>query len=263
MTIEKLRWRGRLLCVLVTLAMAFAMSITSVQTGSAQQNGSAATQNTEMIACVQKDTGLLRIVNRTTKCKVIENRIYWNQRGPVGPTGPQGKVGSQGTQGKQGLQGKTGPVGPSGSKGAQGLTGAAGPQGDQGDQGDQGLTGATGAAGPQGEQGLTGATGAAGPQGEQGATGSQGAPGVSGLTTVSPPGTTWTASNSQRTRTVTATCTGGKKALGGGYNFTILDGTVAKNQPTASGDGWEVIARNPNNTSGTITAYALCATVAP
>jgi hypothetical protein len=77
-------------------------------------------------ACVNKSTGAVRIVSKTTVCKATENKIMWNQVGPVGPAGPKGATGATGAQGPQGL---TGPQGP---QGIQGATGAQGPQGPAG-----------------------------------------------------------------------------------------------------------------------------------
>jgi hypothetical protein len=93
-------------------------------------------------ACVSKSTGAVRIVSKTTVCKSTENKIMWNEIGPVGP------------------KGATGATGPAGPKGATGATGPQGPSGPQGPQGPQGPTGATGPQGPQGPAGIAVGNGA-------------------------------------------------------------------------------------------------------
>ena len=210
MRLEKPKLRGRGLYVLITLVMASMVSITSVQTSFAQQNGSEPVENNRIVACYEIKTGQLRHVNNKTKCKENERKIYWNQQGPQGPAGPvgspgkigprgpqgkQGKAGSVGPQGEQGLQGDPGPAGapgekgekgdtgPAGLPGAKGDTGATGPKGDQGIQGEPGAKGDTGAVGPKGDQGiqgLKGDTGDQGIQGEPGAKGDTGEPGENG-----------------------------------------------------------------------------------
>ena len=154
-------------------------------------------------ACVNKWTGITRIVNSASDCLPEEKFDSWNVQGPAGPIGPQGLTGVAGPKGVAGPQGATGasgapgaagPAGPAGMTGATGTAGAAGAQGPAGPvglTGPAGLTGAVGAqgtAGPAGPIGLTGATGVAGaqgpagPAGPLGLTGAPGAAGPTGLT---------------------------------------------------------------------------------
>ena len=107
-------------------------------------------------ACVDKKTGVVRIVN---KCKTTEKAMTWNQTGVAGPkgdVGPKGDTGKTGPQGLTGLAGQQGVQGPLGLQGVQGPTGA---QGFTGPQGLQGLVGPQGAQGPQGIQGPAGLSG--------------------------------------------------------------------------------------------------------
>ena len=138
--------------------------------------------------------------------------------------------------------GTPGPIGPKGDTGATGATGATGSQGEVGPAGAIGATGATGAAGPQGPIGLTGVNG------EQGI---QGIPGVSGWERISA-----ISSSGLGSKSVTATCTSGKKILGGGgYGATLT--AITSSYPSAD-NAWTA---NGIAASGTLTAYAICATV--
>ena len=74
-------------------------------------------------ACINKQTGAVRVVAAGTICKQTETAASWNITGPEGPTGPQGPQGAPGPQGVQGQQGQ---------QGAQGTQGPTGPQGPQG-----------------------------------------------------------------------------------------------------------------------------------
>lgn len=102
--IERRPW---LLYVLGTLA-ALALSITAVQVVSAQNDQT-------INGCVNKRTGILKIVNDPNECKKKkQTSISFNQTGPSGPAGPQGSTGPQGPTGS------AGPAGPAGPQGAQG-----------------------------------------------------------------------------------------------------------------------------------------------
>jgi hypothetical protein len=59
-------------------------------------------------ACVNKQTGAVRIIAVGAHCKVTENAASWNITGPEGPAGPQGARGVQGPTGPQGAQGPAG-----------------------------------------------------------------------------------------------------------------------------------------------------------
>jgi Collagen triple helix repeat (20 copies) len=96
---------------------------------------------TAITACVNRDSGAIRIVSPSQQCKKTESRVVWNVQGPAGPQGPAGLPGPQG------------------------LAGAVGPQGPQGVQGVTGATGAVGAAGPEGRIGVSGPEGRIGPRG--------------------------------------------------------------------------------------------------
>jgi hypothetical protein len=92
-------------------------------------------QGEVLTVCINKKTGVIRVINKCTK----EERK--TTLGGVGPQGPQGEKGDKGETGAVGATGATGPQGPTGA------TGATGTQGPQGPQGERGFTGATGAAG--------------------------------------------------------------------------------------------------------------------
>ena len=160
---------------------------------------SSAGAQTSLGACVNNQSGNMRLASAASDCKGQEVFVHWNVQGIQGPTGPTGLTGPQGLQGSTGAKGEqgfpgvqglpgptgfTGPeglVGPTGAKGDQGIPGALGPTGAKGDQGAQGLQGSTGAKGDQGFPGIQGPTGATGDQGIQGAQGPTGAKGDQGL----------------------------------------------------------------------------------
>jgi hypothetical protein len=77
-------------------------------------------------ACVNKKTGLVRIVSESAKCRRAEDPLSWNRTGPPGEQGPAGPLGPKGEQG---------PAGPPGPRGEQGPAGPPGPQGEQGPSG--------------------------------------------------------------------------------------------------------------------------------
>jgi len=76
--------------------------------------------------CVNKGSGLLRVLDPGDSCRKDERAIAWSQTGPAGPIGPQGPQGDTGVQGPQGPQGDVGPQGPKGDKGDTGPQGPAG-----------------------------------------------------------------------------------------------------------------------------------------
>ncbi|MDP4505804.1 collagen-like triple helix repeat-containing protein [Nonomuraea turcica] len=87
--------------------------------------GAAAIPSTDGLihGCYLRLTGLLRVVEEGSSCRLGELPVQWNQIGPQGPQGPPG------VQGPQGDMGARGPIGPQGPQGAQGATG---PKGDPG-----------------------------------------------------------------------------------------------------------------------------------
>lgn len=91
------------------------------------------TSATEIAACYQRNTGVMRAVAASERCLPTESRLTWNARGSAGPMGPVGP---------------TGPAGPKGDQGDVGPQGQTGPQGAKGDQGDIGPQGETGPPGP-------------------------------------------------------------------------------------------------------------------
>ena len=100
-----------------------------------------------IVACVNDQSGNVRIVGAESDCRANETARTWNEQGPkgdTGDTGPQGlpgAAGATGPAGPQGPKGDTGDTGPQGLPGAKGDTGPAGPQGPQGLQGPQGVPG--------------------------------------------------------------------------------------------------------------------------
>jgi hypothetical protein len=81
--------------------------------------------NNVIHGCYGRITGILRVIDTakaTDRCLPTENRISWNQQGPVGPMGPTGPVGPIGPMGFTGPQGSQGPVGPQGVPGVSGAT---------------------------------------------------------------------------------------------------------------------------------------------
>jgi hypothetical protein len=114
-------------------------------------------------ACVNNETGAIRIVSESLNYNPDETRLQW---GIAGVQGPQGQQGAKGDPGPRGDQGDPGPQGATGPAGPQGLQGNPGPKGDKGD------------AGPTGEQGVRGDPG---PKGDKGDMGEAGPPGIGDL----------------------------------------------------------------------------------
>ena len=183
----------------------------------------------------------------------LEQRV-WNCEhgygtGCPGIKGDKGDTGAAGPTGPQGPVGETGAIGPQGAIGVTGATGAQGPIGE---------TGATGAQGPIGE---TGATGAQGPIGETGATGAQGTIGDTGATGL----TAWErkisvpCNSAGDSVSCTATCSLGKKVLGGGIINTNAIWQVIQSYPASDSSWTTTLTRPTGNSTTTVTAYALCA----
>lgn len=195
-------------------------------------------------ACVQRDSGQVRIVAAGEECRRTETALEWNSEGPAGPAG----VGAQGEIGPAGPQGEPGPAGP------QGDAGAAGPAGPQGETGAPGPAGPAGPAGPQGETGATGPTGPAGPAGPAGAGGISGWEQRTGFTIVSAGGT----------GSVVVRCTAGKQVFTGGFATPGVGMSIVESRPApvvpGQNQGWTVLARNSGASDTTLTVYAVCAT---
>src|SRR5215469_13258642 len=98
----------------------------------------------QIFACVNNNTGAVRIVAQGAACRTPESLVTWNVVGPQGPPGPAGAPGPPGPQG---------PAGPAGAQGGAGQQGPAGPQGVRGEPGERGPFGPAGPPGPKGEPG--------------------------------------------------------------------------------------------------------------
>jgi Collagen triple helix repeat (20 copies) len=125
----------------------------------------------QIFACVNANSGAVRIVAQGAACRTPESLVTWNIVGPTGPPGPAGPTGALGPQGPAGPTGAQGPPGPQGPAGPAGALGPPGPQGLAGPAGPQGSAGQQGPAGPQGmrgERGEPGPAGSPGPKGEPG-----------------------------------------------------------------------------------------------
>jgi len=146
-------------------------------------------------ACVQRDSGQVRIIAANERCRRSESALDWNAEGPAGPSGaaggngpagpkgdpgPKGDTGSKGDPGLKGDPGAAGPAGADGPAGATGTQGQMGPMGPQGDTGPAGADGPAGPAGAQGDMGPMGPQGNTGPAGADGLTGPAGAQGEMG-----------------------------------------------------------------------------------
>src|SRR5215813_6942220 len=85
----------------------------------------------QIFACVNPNSGAVRIVAQGAACRTPESLVTWNVVGPQGPPGPAGPAGALGPPGPQGPAG----AGALGSPGPQGPAGPPGPPGPKGDPG--------------------------------------------------------------------------------------------------------------------------------
>src|SRR5215813_14933674 len=85
----------------------------------------------QIFACVNANSGAVRIVAQGAACRTPERLVTWNVVGPQGPPGPAGPAGALGPPGPQGPAG----AGALGSPGPQGPAGPPGPPGPKGDPG--------------------------------------------------------------------------------------------------------------------------------
>jgi len=99
-----------------------------------------AQQQQSIYACVNNNSGTIKVVAPGTTCENGATLFVWNTTGPIGPQGPQGPAGPAGPQGSAGPTGAIGPVGPQGPAGPAGV-GVAGPVGPQGPAGAPGMIG--------------------------------------------------------------------------------------------------------------------------
>ena len=134
----------------------------------------------------------------------------------------------------------------------RGPRGLQGPQGLQGAEGPQGAPGPKGAAGAQGPKGDTGAPGAPG---------ATGAPGVSGYELV----TATYGPTAEDGKDAVATCPADKIAISGGGRVELPSaGVLNASRPVpGSPREWFVAATERQDVTWSVTAYAICATVAP
>ena len=133
--------------------------------------------------------------------------------------------------------------------------GAVGPEGPQGPQGPQGPAGA------QGPQGSPGPMGPAGPQGPQGPAGTPGIPGYEVVENTG--GIPYSEALSGASRV--ASCSAGKKVLGGGCIAT-WQFQLYSNRPYGAYNSWQCSWHydNPNiNGTASFHVYAICATAEP
>jgi hypothetical protein len=163
----KLFWIGGVVALLLAVGVTIAV---------------AQTDNTVYYACVNSDSGTIKVFLQKPDCKSNEIPVQWNEVGPPGLQGEQGIPGPQGPIGLQGLQGLKGLTGAPGVDGIDGVPGPPGVDGVgiQGDEVQPGIDGRVGEIGAEGPQGLEGPQGPEGPQGEPGTAGVDGAPGADG-----------------------------------------------------------------------------------
>ena len=172
-----------------------------------------------VIHACYRPNGNVRLVDKSS-CTGNETAISWNQ---TGPAGPQGEAGPQGTPGPEGTPGPQGAPGPQGPPGPQGV------------------------AGPQGTQGSPG------PQGPQGSPGPSGPAGVSGYEIINTHGNL----PMNGTASVVATCSSGKRVLGGGYVAPQVGDMAPLSRPEGD-NAWRVDFKS-NGGSGDASVYAVCA----
>jgi hypothetical protein len=201
----------------------------------------------------------VRRVNSGTPCDLMVMGLRFDYEGAAGGAGTQGLKGDKGDAGPQGPKGGKGDAGPQGLKGDAGPKGAEGPKGDTGPQGPTGLQGPQGPTGPKGDAGPQGSQGQKGDAGSQG---TQGSAGLSGLDIV----TATSATDSTTPKSATATCTGGRVAIGGGAEISGTGSNVAAltTSTRKSNVSWTASAAEIVNTGNpwTISATVICANVA-
>src|SRR5215471_17076566 len=86
----------------------------------------------QIFACVNNNSGAVRIVAQGAACRTPESLVTWNVVGPQAPPGPAGPAGALGPPGPQGPAGPAGALGPPGPQGPAGPPGPPGPKGDPG-----------------------------------------------------------------------------------------------------------------------------------
>ena len=107
-----------------------ALPLVLVTGGALAAQPGARTRTTAVIhACVNKKSGVVRIVRASASCRRGESSIAWNSQGSRGPAGEPGTAGPQGPAGPAGTAGAKGATGSAGTAGAVGPAGPAGPAG--------------------------------------------------------------------------------------------------------------------------------------
>jgi len=119
------RFRWIALAVLVNVLITSAIIATAALASSNTTN----TASGIIYACVNKSSGVARIIAASTHCHSSEYKTSWNRQGP------QGDQGIQGIQGPKGDTGAPGTNGTNGTNGTDGKDGAPGPKGDTGPSG--------------------------------------------------------------------------------------------------------------------------------
>ncbi|MGH3071173.1 MAG: hypothetical protein ACRDNB_02740 [Gaiellaceae bacterium] len=125
--------------------------------------------------------------------------------------------------------------------------------------------------GPQGSQGPAGPTGPQGPQGEKGETGDDGADGVSGWEQKT--NSLLVGNGPNEVFFADATCSPGKKPLGGGYQLKDEGGGASGELEREASDevlasvplnsGWRVAVQQDEDEDFTLIVWVVCANVSP
>jgi hypothetical protein len=161
-----------------------------------------------------------------------------------------------------GLKVKNGTLVAADFKAGQLPVGPQGPKGDTGAAGAQGLKGEAGAQGPKGDKGDAGAQGIAGPKGDKGDPGTPGAAGAAGFSGWEKVDSQYTVMAPGGVNGMTAQCSAGKTALGGGYYTSGATIAVTYSGPYGvTATNWHVEGKNVDNQSGELGAFVICAKV--
>jgi hypothetical protein len=99
---------------MVVAILAVLLAVGGVATGATRS----ATEPKKIVACANRESGLLRIAEKG-RCPKGDRRVAWKQNGSDGPAGPAG------ADGVDGLDGADGPSGADGADGAEGAPGSA------------------------------------------------------------------------------------------------------------------------------------------
>lgn len=75
------------------------LSISMILSSALIAGGIAYAAGDSIVACVNKSTGLTRIISGTMKCYKKERQVTWNQTGPSGSQGATGATGATGSSG--------------------------------------------------------------------------------------------------------------------------------------------------------------------